>query len=59
VYPGPVGDLIHREIQAFLDFGHRFDGSGLIARLVNHVMTTDSQAQPGMPGAVRTEVATR
>jgi len=43
-YPGPVGDLIHRELQAFLEFGYRFgDGTGLAARLVEHVMAT---AQP-------------
>lgn len=38
-YPGPVGELIHRELHAFLEFGYRFDhGTGLAARLVEHVM---------------------
>lgn len=37
-YPGPVGELIHREVQAFLDFGYRFGGSGLAERLVDHVL---------------------
>lgn len=40
-YPGPVGDLIHRELQAFLEFGYRFDdGTGLVTRLVDHLMAT-------------------
>ena len=48
-HPGPVGELIHRELQAFLEFGYRFDdGTGLVARLVEYMMPTAPQdASPG------------
>lgn len=37
-YPGHVGDLIRREILAHREHAFRFDGSGLIPRLVDELM---------------------
>lgn len=37
-YPGRVGELVHREILAYEDLAHRFDGSGLIPRLVDDLL---------------------
>lgn len=38
-HPGPIGELIDREIQTFLDFGHRFDdGTGLARRLAAQLL---------------------
>lgn len=49
VYPGPVGELVHRELNAYADFGLRFDVSALIPSLVEHVLK--------LPVAVRGEAA--
>jgi len=38
LYPGPVGQLVHREIQAYLEFGHRLGQTGLITRLAEDVL---------------------
>lgn len=39
VHPGPVGELIQREIRAYLDFGHRFGhDAALIGRLAAEVL---------------------
>jgi hypothetical protein len=37
-YPGRVGELVRREILAYEDLAHRFDGSGLIPRLVDELL---------------------
>jgi hypothetical protein len=37
-YPGPVGQLVQREIEAYLDFGHGFAHASLITRLVEDLM---------------------
>jgi len=37
-YPGRVGELVRREILAYEDLAHRFDGSGLIPRLVEDLL---------------------
>lgn len=41
VYPGPVGELISRELLVWEDFGYRLSGSGLILQLVDHIMKTE------------------
>jgi hypothetical protein len=46
-HPGSVGELVHREIHAFLDFGYRFDGGALIMRLAQEV--TDADVVPRRP----------
>ena len=38
LYPGPVGQLVHRELQAYLDFGHRFAQASLITRLIEDIL---------------------
>ena len=47
LFPGPIGELISREIQAYLGFGFRFDRDGLIARLAERVLTTELPIRPG------------
>ncbi len=37
-YPGPLGELIHRELVAYAEFGHRFAADALIPRLAVHVL---------------------
>jgi hypothetical protein len=39
-HPGPVGELIQREIEAFLNFGYLFGGRALIMGLVREVSVT-------------------
>ena len=38
-YPGALGELVHRELRAFADFGYRLAGDGLIARLAVEVLS--------------------
>lgn len=38
VYPGPVGDLISRELLTWEDFGYRLGGRRPVADLVRHVL---------------------
>lgn len=42
VFPGPVGELIHRELCAYAEFGYRFDSDGLIPRLAAAVLAIRS-----------------
>ncbi len=37
-YPGPVGELIVREIWAYTDFGYRFGNTGAVARIVAELL---------------------
>ena len=39
VYPGPVGELIARELLSWDEFGHLLGGNRMIMRLVEHVLT--------------------
>lgn len=45
-YPGPVGELIEREIWAYTEFGHRFGGSGVVPRIVAELLA-DPVSRPG------------
>lgn len=38
LYPGPVGELLSRELVIWEEFGYRLGGEGLILRLVEFVM---------------------
>jgi|1185.fasta_scaffold332560_3 hypothetical protein len=38
LFPGPVGELLYREIDVYAQFGWRMDQSGLMPRLVDHIM---------------------
>ena len=40
LYPGAVGELLARELSSWGEFGHRFGGDRLVARLVEHVEGT-------------------
>ena len=40
-YPGPVGEIVARELHAFVDCGFRFDGSGLVPRVVAQLLEDD------------------
>jgi hypothetical protein len=59
-YPGPVGELIHRELIAYARFGRRFAKDALIPRLMTQMLTppcphpgaTDTaNAEPGADAA--------
>jgi hypothetical protein len=38
VYPGPVGELVGRELNAYAEFGYRFSADSLIPRLATAVL---------------------
>lgn len=38
VYPGPVGELVQRELLAWEDFGYRIGGGRHVDQLVRYVM---------------------
>jgi len=40
VYPGPIGQLISREISNWEEYGYRLGGRGLIGAIVDQVMRT-------------------
>lgn len=42
VYPGPVGDLLARELHAYADLGYRFLPNELMERLATEVLSIQS-----------------
>jgi hypothetical protein len=40
LYPGPVGELLSRELLTWEEFGYRLGGDQLVMRLVDHVLET-------------------
>jgi hypothetical protein len=40
LYPGPVGELLSRELLTWEEFGYRLGGEQLVMRLVDHVLKT-------------------
>lgn len=38
VYPGPVGELVARELLTWEEFGYRLGGRQLVNRLVDHIL---------------------
>jgi hypothetical protein len=38
VYPGALGELVHRELVAFAEFGYRMAGHGSVQRLAAEVL---------------------
>ncbi|MDT7615944.1 MAG: hypothetical protein QOF00_3391 [Pseudonocardiales bacterium] len=40
VFPGVVGELAHRELTAYADFGFRWASDALIPRLAAEILTT-------------------
>lgn len=47
VYPGPIGDLAHRELTAYADFGYRFATDNLIVRLAAEILALRTPTVPG------------
>jgi hypothetical protein len=50
-YPGPVGELLHREITAYARFGHQFatDGDALIPHLTTHLLSPPGTVPDPLP----------
>ncbi|MGH3569260.1 MAG: hypothetical protein ACRDRH_25205 [Pseudonocardia sp.] len=42
VYPGPVGDLLARELHAYADLGYRFLPNALMDRLATEILSIRS-----------------
>lgn len=40
IYPGPVGEMLLRELNSWESVGVRYGGGSLIKRLVNELLTT-------------------
>jgi hypothetical protein len=40
LYPGPVGELVSRELLTWEEFGYRLGSQQLVMRIVDHVLTT-------------------
>lgn len=38
VLPGPLGELVQRELTAYAEFGHRFAADALITRLATEIL---------------------
>jgi hypothetical protein len=45
-YPGPIGELISRELLAWEEFGYRLGATGPIMRLVDTIMDNTGQNTP-------------
>lgn len=45
-YPGPVGEVLAKEITAWVEFGYRFGSSSLIEALVAHLLSPPKEAPP-------------
>ena len=45
-YPGPLGELVHRELLAYAEFGHRF-GDGLVGRVVDELLGPSDDRRHG------------
>ncbi|HEY2222257.1 hypothetical protein [Actinomycetospora sp.] len=54
VYPGALGELLHRELVAFADFGYRLAVDSFIPRLASEVLsdTRDGERPSGRPTVV-------
>lgn len=40
LYPGPVGELLQRELLTWEEFGYRLGGTNLVMRLVDVILKT-------------------
>jgi hypothetical protein len=44
LYPGPVGELVCRELLSWAEFGHRLGGHGFVMRLTEAVLPSERDA---------------
>lgn len=51
LYPGPVGEVISRELLSWEQFGYRLGASQLMTRLVDHVLHAPLSGQRDGRGA--------
>lgn len=49
LYPGPVGELLSREILTWEEFGYRLGGSALMMSLVDHILKAPIPEMPPSP----------
>lgn len=49
LYPGPVGELLSKEILVWEEFGYRLGGGQLIMRLVKEIMGTKLPGEETLP----------
>jgi hypothetical protein len=47
IYPGPLGELVFRELRAYAEFGYRLGDDGLISRLTAVVLAARSDQHCG------------
>lgn len=47
VYPGPLGELVYRELIAYAEFGYRLGEDGLIPRLAAAVLAARTDQHLG------------
>jgi hypothetical protein len=40
IYPGPLGELVFRELRAYAEFGYRLGDDAVIRRLATALLTT-------------------
>ena len=45
LYPGPVGQVLSRELLAWEEFGYRFGNDSVMRELVDHVLATSQEAE--------------
>jgi hypothetical protein len=49
VYPGPLGELVWRELNAYAEFGYRFTRDPLIPRLAAEILALPSAGRVPEP----------
>lgn len=57
-FPSPIGELISREISAYLSFGFYFVDGGFISRLADHVLASELPTDPDAT-SITSSTATR
>jgi hypothetical protein len=53
-YPGPVGELIDRELRSYVDSGHAAHPAALPSRLIATLAAAESREPAAAPGRDRT-----
>jgi hypothetical protein len=43
LYPGPLGELVNRELSAYAEFGHRFSTDTLVPNLATAILAIQSE----------------